>query len=95
MCIRDSPGGEAVVHVIGGLCGKCASRGQPQIAHGYLDLSHALGGQAFDICQSDLGPSLQVILEEVLAKGSPLKLPQVPISASLRVTLDGLSLIHI
>jgi hypothetical protein len=84
------PGGEAVVHVIGGLCpGTCPDGRTVDITHGYLDLSHALGGQAFDICQSDLGPSLQVILEEVLAKGSPLKLPQVPISASLRVTLDG------
>ena len=84
------PGGEAVVHLIGGLCpGECADSRSVDITHGYLDLSRALGGQAFDICQRDLGPSLQVILEEVLAKGSPLKLPHVPISASLRVTLDG------
>ncbi|MBK8481053.1 MAG: hypothetical protein IPL40_07730 [Proteobacteria bacterium] len=83
------PGSEAIVHVIGGLCpGSCDNR-SVQIAHGYLDLSRMLGGQTFDICQPDLGPSMQVILEDLLAKGSPLKLAEVPISASLRVTLDG------
>lgn len=86
------PAIRATFHVIGGLCSSdCASVGdsQPDIAHGYLELAQATGGQAFDLCQAELGPSLQLILEEILARASPLKLPEVPVSSSLSVSLDG------
>jgi|GEM_PF-1809350 hypothetical protein len=81
------PEAAALFHVIGGGCN--TSCDYNDVAHGYKDLAQALGGQLADICQTDLGATLQVIIESVIGLASPVVLEYVPISTSLAVALDG------
>jgi hypothetical protein len=80
------PEGAAMVHLLGGVCNNTCSA---QIAHGYFELAQATGGQTGDICQKDLGNTLQVIIDTIIGAASPVKLVYVPIAASLAVALDG------
>ena len=52
---------------------------------GYQEISRATGGQQADLCQADLGLSLEGFLEDMAGAASPLKLSKTPISASLKV----------
>ncbi|MCK5796856.1 MAG: hypothetical protein KAI47_06730, partial [Deltaproteobacteria bacterium] len=81
--------GQTMVHVIGGLCNSsCAPPKQkPEIAHGYLDLVKATGGITADICQANLGTSMQLIIDSIIGAASPAILQYVPISASLAVAV--------
>ncbi|PKN26908.1 MAG: hypothetical protein CVU65_04250 [Deltaproteobacteria bacterium HGW-Deltaproteobacteria-22] len=63
-----------------------------QVGQGYLDVVQYLGGQIGSICQTDLGPTLQVIIEDIVASSSPVRLLHHPISLSLSVSKDGLPL---
>ena len=78
--------GKAQVHLIGGLCtsGDCS----PEIGHGYLELVKATGGITADICQKNLGQSLQIIIDTITGAASPAVLQYVPISASIAVAID-------
>jgi hypothetical protein len=76
--------GAAVMQVIGGVCNnKCGA----DIAHGYLEISQALGGISADVCQANLGASLQLMIDAIVGAASPAILEYVPISASLAVAL--------
>jgi len=80
------PEGAAMFHVIGGVCkNSCGA----DVAHGYKELAQQLGGQVGDVCQKDLGNTLQVIIDSIVAGASPLVLEYVPISSSLAVAMDG------
>jgi hypothetical protein len=79
----------ASVHTIGGLCG---SRCSAEVSHGYQDLSLALGGHIAELCQTDLGPTLHAILDRIAALSSRYRLSQKPVSATLRVQVNGLDL---
>jgi hypothetical protein len=79
---------KAIVHLIGGLCNSNGCTSTPQIAHGILDLVNQTGGISADICQSNLGASLQAIIDTIIGASSPAKLQYVPISASLAVAID-------
>ena len=81
----------AMVHLIGGLCGSSggSSSCSAEVGHGYLELVKATGGIAADICQKNLGTTLQIIIDAITGAASPAVLQYVPISASLAVALDN------
>lgn len=79
-------GAEATVHVIGGVCNNNC---QADVAHGYRELASGLGGQLGDVCQPDLGNTLQAIIDSIVGTASPLTPTGNPISASVSVTLNG------
>ena len=74
----------AMMHVIGGVCNNSCSA---DIAHGYIEIAQALGGQVGDVCQKNLGTTLQLIIDSISGASSPAILEYVPISASLAVAL--------
>jgi hypothetical protein len=80
------PGGQAQVHVIGGLCNNSCNA---ELAHGYKDLAAARGGQVGDVCQKDLSATLKVILKSIASAASPRALHHSPISSSLVVEVNG------
>jgi hypothetical protein len=83
------PEAAATVHMIGGLCSSSGCSWKPDVCHGYIELVQQLGGQVGDVCQKDLGATLQIIIDSIIADASPVKLDYVPISSSLAVALDG------
>ena len=86
------PEAAAVVHLIGTLCtsgSACLSYSSRSITHGYQQLAQQLGGQIGDVCQKDLGSTLQAIIDSIIGAASPVRLEYVPIAASLAVAVDG------
>jgi hypothetical protein len=83
---EDNPETRASLHVLGGVCG---NRCDAQVAHGYIDLAQKLGGHIGDVCQNDIGATLQVIIDSIVAASSPRILTHRPISGSLAVSIDG------
>ena len=81
------PEGTAMFHVIGGVCSNSC---YADVAHGYKDLAQKLGGQWADVCQKNLGNTLQVIIDSITGAASPIKLDYVPISSSLAVAMDAI-----
>jgi hypothetical protein len=88
------PEAAAVVHLIGGVCNSTGCSWEPDVAHGYKELVQQLGGQIGDVCQKDLGNTLQVIIDSIVAGASPVKLDFVPISTSLAVAMDGVEILR-
>jgi hypothetical protein len=82
--------GKAMVHLIGGVCN--ASCTTAEVGHGYFELVKATGGIAADICQKNLGTTLQIIIDTITGAASPAILQYVPISASLAVAVGGAQL---
>jgi hypothetical protein len=80
------PEATAMFHVIGGTCSNSCSA---YVAHGYKELAQKLKGQWADVCQKNLGNTLQVIIDSIIGAASPVVLDYVPISASLAVALDA------
>lgn len=80
---------QATVHLIGG---GCANLCNAEMSYGYQELVGALGGQMGDVCQYDLNATLQVIINTIAASASPRTLQHVPISSTLTVEANGLSL---
>jgi len=80
------PEAAATFHVIGGVCKNTCNA---MMAHGYKELAQKLSGQVMDVCQKDLGQSMQGILDNVLGQASSLRLKHTPINASLVVGLNG------
>ncbi|MCB9555766.1 MAG: hypothetical protein H6707_06645 [Deltaproteobacteria bacterium] len=87
------PGATAIVHAITGLCsGKPCGTYGPEAGHGYFELVNATGGTTADVCQSNLGTTLQLIIDNIAGASSQAVLEYVPISTSLAVALDGAQL---
>ncbi len=82
--------GKAIVHMIGGVCNSnCGGSLMPiEYPWGYEQIVKATGGQIGDICQKNLGTTLQLIIDSVTGAASPAVLDLVPISASLAVGLN-------
>jgi len=59
---------------------------------GYIDIATATGGQIASVCQSDLGSTLQIIIEDIVANSSPVVLQHYPISVSVAAAKDSLAL---
>jgi hypothetical protein len=82
------------VHLIGFICPSlktCALKDQNQrgIAHGYLEVVRELGGIIGDVCQKDMGKTMQAIVDSITGAASPIKLERVPIAPSLAVAVAG------
>ena len=82
------PEAAAMYHLIGNVCGKTTD----QMNHAHMTLAAQLGGQTASIEQKNLGNTLQVIIDMVAGRASPIKLDYVPISSSLAVSLDAMYL---
>lgn len=67
------------------------SSGGAEHAYGYYEVIQALGGQAGSICADDLGPVLDAMIDAIIGDASPITLSKVPISASISLARDGLS----
>jgi len=80
-----TPESKAIVHMVGGVCNNTCNA---QIGHGYNELVKATGGITADVCQANLGATLQIIIDTIIGQSSPAKLEYVPISASLAVAVD-------
>ena len=78
-------GAAATVHLIGG---GCQSKCRANLMWGYLDLVAATQGQTGDVCQKNLGATLQHIIEGIAASASPFRLAHTPISSTLVVELQ-------
>lgn len=65
------------------------STGGAEHAFGYYELVNATGGQIGSICQIDLGPTLDAIIDSIIGDASPITLSKFPISASIAVARDG------
>ena len=81
--------GKATVHLLGGLCNNGCKAEQ---SHGYAELVKATSGQMGDVCQPNLGSTLQLIINSISAVASPRTLRNVPISATLTVEVQGVPL---
>jgi hypothetical protein len=80
------PEAQAMVHLVGGVCGNDCSA---ELAHGYVELARRFGGHVGDVCQADLGPTLQLIVDSIAGRASPWSLSHVPISSTLAVEVNG------
>ena len=83
---------EAVVSkffIIGGVCNNSCNA---MISHGYIEIMKLLGGQIADVCQKNLSKTMQVFVNSIVAGSMPVKLDYMPISSSLAVTVDGVTL---
>jgi hypothetical protein len=77
----------AVVHLISEPLpfGSTCSTAGAEHAFGYYELVTALGGQMASICQTDLGATLDAMLDSIVGDASPLVLDYVPISSTITV----------
>ena len=78
-------GANATVHLIGG---GCQSKCRANLMWGYNYLVAATQGQTGDVCQKNLGASLQHIIDGIAAAASPFKLAHTPISSTLVIELQ-------
>ena len=81
------PEATAIMHTIAGVCNNSCGA---EKAHGYMELTQHLGGQVGDICQKNLGSTMQTIIDTITGQASPIKLDYVPISSSLAVAMDAI-----
>ena len=77
--------GKAIVHLIGGVCSNSCSA---QVGHGYNEVVKATSGLTADVCQKNLGATMQIIINSITGASSLAKLQYVPISASLAVAVN-------
>jgi hypothetical protein len=75
---------KTIVHMIGGVCKNSCNA---QMGHGYNEVVKATGGITADVCQKNLGTTLQIIIDTITGASSTAKLEYVPISASLAVAV--------
>jgi len=88
---------KATVHLIAHVCNTPCGDGPfggsgNQLPLGYRELVQATKGQYADVCQKNLGSTLQVIVDSIAGSASPAKLEYVPISSSLAVAVDKVKL---
>ena len=79
---------KTIVHMIAGVRKKSCGDYGPEYPWGYQEIVKATGGQHGDICQKNLGTTLQLIIDSIAGAASPAVLQYVPISASLAVALN-------
>ena len=83
------PEAVSMYHIIGNVCGGASTS---QMNHGHMTLANKLGGQTASVAQKNLGNTLQLIIESIIGKASPVKLDYVPISSSLAVVMDAVEI---
>ncbi len=77
--------GKAIVHMIGGVCKNTCNA---QVGHGYNEVVKATSGLTADVCQKNLGATMQIIINSITGASSLAKLQYVPISASIAVAVQ-------
>ena len=90
--VGDLVSNDAVAHLIAEpppFDAVTCSSGGAEHAFGYYELINAVGGQVGSICQDDLGPTLDAIIDSIVGEASPIVLSKFPISASISVARDG------
>lgn len=65
------------------------STGGAEHAYGYYEIVNATGGQVGSICQLDLGPTMDSILDSIIGEASPIVLSKFPISLSIAVARNN------
>ena len=55
------------------------------------EIANSTGGQVHSICQTDLGPTVQRIMSDVIGRASPIVLSERPISVSIAVAREDKS----
>ena len=83
---------KAIVHLIAGSCNHACGSYGPDYPWGYQEIARATGGQQADICQNNLGATLQAIISSITGASSPTVLQYVPMSASIAVALGSTKL---
>jgi hypothetical protein len=85
---------DATVHLIAEPLpfGPVCSGGGAEHGYGYYELTTATGGLIGSICQLDLSPTIDALIEDIIGGASPLTLTKIPISASVSVSNKGLPL---
>ena len=87
----SDPEGSGMAHaIVSPAPGGCPTA--TETGRGYTDIVTTLGGQIGSVCQTDLGPTMQVIIEDIVANSSPIVLRHVPISVSITCAKDGVAL---
>lgn len=87
---NEGPGG--VAHAIIGYPDSCLTANggtAPQPGTGYYELATATGGMIGSLCAPDFGTTMDLILDSIVAKASPLTLAHFPISTSIAVALEN------
>jgi len=90
--IADFTANDAVAHLIAEPLpwqASTCSTGGAEHAYGYYELVAALGGQTGSICQDDMGPTLDAIIDAIIGDASPIVLSKFPISLSIAVARDN------
>jgi len=72
------------VHLIGAVCNATCDA---EISHGYFEVVKATKGTTADVCQKNLGASMQTIIDAIVGSASPAVLEYIPISASIAVAV--------
>jgi hypothetical protein len=83
---------ETKVDYFHGVAGICSNSCGIQVAHGYKEVAKALNGEIYDLCASDLTAKIKTIINKLKATASTVVLANTPVSASLRVALNGVSI---
>jgi hypothetical protein len=87
----SNPEGVGKAHaIVGPHPGNCPTASES--GRGYTEIVSYLGGQVGSVCQSDLGATMQIIIEDIVASSSPVVLRYVPISVSIACSKDGVAL---
>jgi len=66
----------------------CNNACNEEISHPWFEIVKATKGITADICQKNLGATLQIMIDTIAGAASPAILQYVPISASLAVAVD-------
>ena len=88
---KGTANGETKVDYFHGVAGICSNTCNIQVAHGYKEVAAALNGEIYDLCASDLTAKIKTIINKIKATASTVVLTNTPVSASLRVALNGVT----
>jgi hypothetical protein len=87
----SNPEGVGMAHaIVGPHPGSCPTASES--GRGYTDIVAYMGGQVGSVCQADLGATMQIIIEDIVASSSPVVMQYVPISVSIACSKDGVAL---
>ena len=82
---------ETRVDYFHGVAGICSNSCGIQVAHGYKEVAAAFNGTIYDLCAADLTANIKTIINKIKASASTVVLKNTPVSASLRVALNGVA----
>jgi len=84
----------ARVEAFHALAGLCKNTCKHHVAHGYIEVAKALGGQVYSLCDKSLAPHVGKIIAKAAAGAGILRLNHEPVGASLTVAHNGKTLVR-